>query len=104
MIIPSDFPIDEKTFPEGSSYGLHMICSKDLPMDFLWVNRWAHLLYVIGCLSIGVYNGATFYIEIFAERYSNSVWKKSTRFHGAASDSESVGIQRPSGLCKHKRA
>jgi hypothetical protein len=51
-----------------------------VPVAVLWHYRLAHLVFTVTMLVTAVHNGASFYIEVFSERYSRSVVKKSASY------------------------
>jgi len=47
-----------------------------LPVPFLWYNRFYHAIFIVIMTLISLWNGATFYFDVFSKRYIESLEQK----------------------------
>lgn len=88
--------IQKLSFAFGAAYKIHMFMLLQLvysvltvvPTYFLYQHFWLHTLFLCSIFTASVFNGASYYIEVFSRRYVReveSVVQKSTSAEGVIS-------------------
>ncbi|KAI9318570.1 hypothetical protein BX666DRAFT_2018613 [Dichotomocladium elegans] len=96
--------IQKAAFIFGAKYKLYMFMLLQLaynilttiPTYFLFKHFWLHTLFLMGMFTASIFNGASFYIEVFSRKYAlevemlGSVW--TARSHSEAQESAKMQI------------
>lgn len=75
--------IQRAAFVFGSKYKIYMFMLLQfvynilttIPSFFMYKHFWLHTIFLIGMFTVSIFNGASFYIEVFARRYVMEVEK-----------------------------